>query len=227
MNGYASSAGSRSTVSVSRPGLFSFLYTLRSNAGWQQIRHDVTDSKRCLLDVAMAREAVVVRLLIERLHSCVGCLERTALHVCAVRRDASICPPPRNQGVVLPHAHRASRRQLREESCYLAIQRIDVEAISVVIVAVGRGPRVSAIAIDATDLRGWPSKTVGWRRWSCVEVALRATIHAVLLETCRTRAAEEGPSSRRWGLRIRAIWRVVDVFERGPDKLRMKLCVDD
>jgi len=41
----------------------------------------MADSERCLLDVVMAREAVVARLLIERLHSRVCGFERTALHV--------------------------------------------------------------------------------------------------------------------------------------------------
>src|SRR6185436_5436881 len=115
MNGYASSAGSRSTVSLSRAELFRFLNTLWSNARRQQIGDDMADSERCLLDVVMAREAVVVRLLIERLHSRVGGFERTALHVGAARWDAPVCPQARDEGVVLPHGHRTSNRQLGEE----------------------------------------------------------------------------------------------------------------
>ena len=96
----------------------------------------------------------------------------------------------------------------------------------IVIVPVGHGPRVSAIAINATDL-SWRSCNTRWRSWGNVEVALRATVNAVLLEACRTRAAEEGPASGGWGLGIRAVWGVVDVFECSPDKLGMKLRVDD
>jgi len=186
----------------------------------------MADSERCLLDVVMAREAVVVRLLIERLHSRVGGFERTALHVGAARWDAPVRPQARDKGVVLPHGHRTSNRQLGEEPCDLAIQRIDVEAIGIVIVPVGHGPRVSAIAINATDLSGWSCDT-RWRSWSNVEVALGTTVHAVLLEACRTRATEEGPPSGGWSLGIRAVWCVVDVFECSPDKLGMKLRVDD
>ena len=69
--------------------------------------------RRCRRVELVAREAVVALLLKERLHSRVGCFERTALHVGPARGNATICPQARDEGVVLPHGHRAGGRQLR------------------------------------------------------------------------------------------------------------------
>ena len=191
--------------------------------------------KRPVRVVGMAAEAVLIWLLEKSFHSRIGCFQRTALLVWSFGPNATIRPETGDKDVVLPYGHGTAGGQLREKRSDLTIQRVDVEAIGVVVVAVGHRARVGAIAIHTTNLVGCPNHTRCWgrsggrsrRRRRIVEVAIRTPVDAILLQTLSTTTTQKRPTCYGRGLRVSAVGGVVDLLKRGPDELWMVFRVDD